>query len=379
MLVQSCQTRSQKGPMPLPPPTEPDATVFASLAAALDRVDVAILLLDRDLRIRYVNACCIDLLHLTSDILARGPDYGDLVRHVCQAIWKDLSLEDQAAYVRDREAGVRSGTVAPTLIDLPDGRHIRFRCDPCADGGRIITYWDVTDALRQGGDEVAAQLQADLRFTSETLESQAAHLAALAEAAEEHAQRAETARLLLESEIEERRQLEAKLRLMATTDGLTGALNRAAFMAAGEQAIERARGTGQKLALLMLDADHFKRINDRFGHAGGDLALRHLVQACKSVVRQHDLIGRLGGEEFAVALPGASAAQARDIAERLRRQVEDATPIHFGQPIRVTVSIGVAEVGPRDATMEQILARADDALYRAKAAGRNQVAIDVAA
>jgi len=270
---------------------------------------------------------------------------------------------------------VRSGSIAPTQIDFPDGRHLRCRCDACRDGCRILTYADISDELRHGAEEALEKISADMRFNNETLQSQAAHLVALAEAAEESAQRAELARQLLEHEIEERAQLELQLRQIATTDGLTHALNRAAFLTAGQQEVERVRRQERHFAVLMVDADHFKVVNDRYGHAGGDLALQHLVRTCRAVMRDIDLVGRLGGEEFAVALPGVSPDAAMELAERLRQRIAG-TPLPFGETrISLTISVGLAMLEATDLTIERLLARADAALYRAKASGRNRVVL----
>jgi diguanylate cyclase (GGDEF)-like protein len=130
---------------------------------------------------------------------------------------------------------------------------------------------------------------------------------------------------------------------------------------------------GQDLAVVMLDIDHFKAINDRYGHPCGDEVLRHVVGQLTSCVRRIDLVGRLGGEEFAVVLPAIPAATALRAAERLRSQVADSTVAVGDETIRVTVSIGVAMARDGDRTIEQALARADAALYTAKGTGRNRV------
>jgi len=160
-----------------------------------------------------------------------------------------------------------------------------------------------------------------------------------------------------------------ELRLAANTDGLTGVMQRRAFLSAGERDLARTRRSGAPFICLFLDADHFKQINDTFGHATGDAVLRRIVTDCTSVVRSCDYIGRLGGEEFCVFLPEASPAAAKEIAERIRAKIEQSD--HQGP--RVTVSIGIAISSPDDQTVESVIKRADEAAYEAKRSGRNRV------
>jgi diguanylate cyclase (GGDEF)-like protein len=214
---------------------------------------------------------------------------------------------------------------------------------------------------------------AELRFRTEMLEEQGAHLASLAEEADESARKVEIARLDLENEIAERRNLEKELRRLATTDGLTGVLNRSALLAAGQHEMDWVRPVGQAVVLLMIDVDHFKAINDRYGHGGGDLALQHLVAMLRFGLREGDLLGRLGGEEFAIVLQSGSAEIAEVVAERLRSRVE-AEHVAFGDEIiEMTISIGLAVRQAGDQSIERLMARADAALYHAKRSGRNRV------
>ena len=148
---------------------------------------------------------------------------------------------------------------------------------------------------------------------------------------------------------------ELELRLVATTDGLTGALSRRAFLATAARDLARVSGQGGDLRCVLLDLDHFKRINDTHGHAAGDRALQEVVLLLKSGLRKEDYVGRLGGEEFAVVMPGADGAIACDIGERLRERVMNAQlPIPVGK-IRLTVSVGVATLLPEDASIEDLL------------------------
>jgi diguanylate cyclase (GGDEF)-like protein/PAS domain S-box-containing protein len=167
----------------------------------------------------------------------------------------------------------------------------------------------------------------------------------------------------------EQRALEATL--LASTDELTGIANRRAFMRQLDREIRGAAEFGWPLAVAIFDVDHFKEVNDRHGHAIGDKVLQLLVARAGAAIRGGDLIGRLGGEEFGILMPGATAEDAGLVAERLRRAIEMSRTGDQGLP-RITVSIGIAlRANRRDASV--LLAAADSALYAAKGAGRNQV------
>jgi diguanylate cyclase (GGDEF)-like protein len=222
--------------------------------------------------------------------------------------------------------------------------------------------------------EAAERIGLELRFSNESLESQAAYLSSLVDTAVAAAKRAEEAKNQLEREIMERRELEARLRLMATTDGLTGTLNRAETMAQGQQEVERARHHGHKVAVLMLDADHFKAINDQYGHHAGDIVLRTLAGTVTRNIRRVDVFGRVGGEEFVLVMPCVTRHAALTAADRLRQAIAGSPAQTARGPVRVTVSIGLAMFKREDSSLEQTLAQADMALYAAKRDGRNRVA-----
>lgn len=188
------------------------------------------------------------------------------------------------------------------------------------------------------------------------------------------------ARLLAASRVVE---MQRQLERLATTDSLTGALNRGRFMmrAAGE--VARARRSGGPLSAIMLDIDHFKKINDTHGHATGDEAIRSVVRVCRTVVRGGDVLGRLGGEEFAILLPDTPPQGAAHLAERLRVALAATeVPRPGGGAVTFTVSIGVSALHPGvkagQDEVSALLARADEALYRAKNGGRNRVVCDEA-
>lgn len=168
---------------------------------------------------------------------------------------------------------------------------------------------------------------------------------------------------------------EAKMRALATTDALTGMPNRRHVIEAGHREFARAQRQNSPLSVLMLDIDHFKSVNDTWGHATGDAVLQVLAGIVLSSIRGEDVGGRLGGEEFAVVLPDTDAAGAQVLAERLRLRLEgsEAAKTEDATVLKFTVSIGVATLSPEDSAFEALLKAADKALYTAKGNGRNCV------
>jgi diguanylate cyclase (GGDEF)-like protein/PAS domain S-box-containing protein len=174
-------------------------------------------------------------------------------------------------------------------------------------------------------------------------------------------------------DISQRKEMEARLALLAHTDPLTGLANRHRFFDAAAAEIKRSRRRGSPPAVLMLDLDHFKGINDSLGHEAGDAALRRVAMLCRTLLRSQDLACRLGGEEFAVLLPETGAEGALALAERMRRAVEGLRLDQDGA--QLTVSVGVAVVAGEEPSVNPALARADRALYAAKRAGRNKAVL----
>ena len=161
---------------------------------------------------------------------------------------------------------------------------------------------------------------------------------------------------------------------LATTDSLTGVYNRRTFKELAEPQLSRSRRAQLPVSLLMLDLDHFKRINDTYGHLGGDDVLKAIAFLVRNLLRKEDLLARYGGEEFVVLLPGASETAAYSLAQRIREEVAAQPFDANGHLVRVTVSMGIAsEGGDTLPSLEAMLGRADEALYKAKNEGRNQV------
>lgn len=166
-----------------------------------------------------------------------------------------------------------------------------------------------------------------------------------------------------------------RLRKIAATDPLTGVANRRSIEWRGQRLLDWARAEDQPFAVALLDVDHFKLVNDQHGHQAGDAVLVRLAAACRDALRQGDVIGRIGGEEFVLLLPGAGIEPARDVAERLRSAVATLKLDDVAPDLAVTVSLGVTVSQVGDGEFGTLVERADRALYRAKAAGRNRVAV----
>jgi diguanylate cyclase (GGDEF)-like protein len=164
-----------------------------------------------------------------------------------------------------------------------------------------------------------------------------------------------------------------RMRVMAMTDELTRLPNRRHLLALAEEELARARADGEPLSLIAFDIDHFKRVNDTWGHAAGDVVLQRVAHACRNALRPGDRVGRTGGEEFTALLPSTRGRDAFAIAERLRAAVESTDCTDIDPSLRVTISLGVAERNESEDTVARIAARADEMLYRAKESGRNRV------
>ena len=190
-------------------------------------------------------------------------------------------------------------------------------------------------------------------------------------------------RLEIATDITERKEMELalkeaheKARAAALEDDLTGLRNRRAFFELGNQLLKQSRRNGSPLAIIMLDLDHFKQINDNHGHEAGDEVLRHIGQILEGNVREADIAARIGGEEFAILLADAHAVQASELAERLLELMQK-TPVRYrDMRIRPTASFGISALHPEEPDLKNLLARADNAMYESKALGRSQVRIN---
>jgi diguanylate cyclase (GGDEF)-like protein len=280
------------------------------LMSALDEADFGVIVLDRHHQATFINQTAHRMWALPR--LANDATYNftEILEHERRSglhVKAPLPVE---TYLRQRKGRLRRR----------DGRVLKFECKALPDGGRMMTFIDISDFVR---------------------------------AAEQ-------------------------LKSLAAIDDLTGLPNRRQFFQGLEHQFKRAEQNDRPLSLLMMDADNFKVVNDRHGHFVGDDALRALARRLSGTIRRTDLLGRLGGEEFAVALVGSDRMEAFETAERIRQQVADEPFQVENNKIWMTVSIGVATRQPRDNTpAAELLRLADDALYSAKHDGRNRVLASV--
>lgn len=175
-------------------------------------------------------------------------------------------------------------------------------------------------------------------------------------------------------DITEKKALQSELHRLATRDVLTGASNRRHFFECAEVLFTEARSSGSPLSFLLLDIDDFKKINDGHGHQVGDRVLQRVAHCGAYVLRRDDLFGRIGGEEFAALFPNCDAEQARQVAERLQREVQRLQFANDGESFGVTISQGITMLGEGD-VLDDLYARADAAMYQAKRQGKDCIVL----
>ena len=176
-------------------------------------------------------------------------------------------------------------------------------------------------------------------------------------------------------DITEARERERSLYEKATRDPMTGVYNRGHFFSLGELEIDRAKRFGDPLSVALLDIDHFKKVNDTYGHDVGDLAIMAMARQVALNIRKIDTFARVGGEEFALLLPRANDEVAQEFLQRIRLQVAETAIAMANGTLRITISIGVAQLRPEAVSLAELMKWADLALYRAKQQGRNQVQV----
>ena len=287
------------------------------LHAALDDIPQGVLLLDSMLNVKFINRAARDLWAVSEQQLAGGLSYITLAANARGVGMFDVDEAHIGKFISDRIAAIRGGDPRPVDIPHRGGRILRATCHMLPGGEHMVLYSDVTDLVARADN----------------------------------------------------------LARLAGMDTMTGVYNRREFNHLMETEWSRFQRYHRPLALLLIDVDGFKGINDTHGHAVGDRAIMHLATLCNEGKRASDIVARIGGDEFAVLLPETDEAQARIVAERLREKVGrvpiDLPGSHGG--ITLSVSIGHAQASLSMSGVEPFLQSADAALYEAKEAGRNRV------
>jgi diguanylate cyclase (GGDEF)-like protein len=286
------------------------------LSAALEQAQEGIVILDASFKVQFMNTAVRRLWGVSDELADSNPQSEDLVRDSNRPARYGVPPDELEAFIAHRISLIRKGDQAPQDIKTSDGRYIRSQCTKLPDGGRLLTYFDITD----------------LTTSAESLHR------------------------------------------LATTDALTAIYNRRHFLQLAEAEWNRFSRYQRPLSALMLDVDWFNLINDRLGHAAGDAALQTVARACMSDQRSTDIVGRMGGDEFAILLPETDEGQAIAVAERISNKIKSEPVATDRGPLKLTLSIGVAEAARSMSGAAALLDSADQALYMAKLAGRNRVA-----
>jgi diguanylate cyclase (GGDEF)-like protein len=285
------------------------------LRAIVDDLNVGIVVLDAQRRVTFINRAFRHFWRVPDDMINNELTFVRLMYHSRGIRTSAVSHERLGDYVARQMDLIRAGEERPLQIRFSNGAAIQFHCKALPDGGRLLTYGNVSELARQ------------------------------ADAFEQ----------------------------LACVDGLTGVYNRRHFLALAEIEWSRFQRYGRPLALLMLDIDHFKSVNDRYGHDVGDTVIKSVAQMLQKHRRASDFVGRLGGEEFALMLPEATLDNAVAAGERFRQFIADGTVKAGEISLSVTASIGVSASDEDTAGIVELLKQADVALYRAKHSGRNRV------
>ncbi len=302
----------------MPPEQMASADVAAQLAALstiVDDLDYGIVVLDAERRVQFVNRAFRKFWRVPDEVAESRPSFIKLMYHGRGTTAYAVAQHRLGDYLAKQLESIRTGQEGPLNIRLSSGEVIRFRCKALPDGGRLLTYGNVSDLVHE----------------AEALER------------------------------------------LATIDGMTGLNNRRNFLALAETEWARFRRYGRPLALLMFDIDHFKSVNDSYGHDVGDEVIMAVADVLQKDKRASDIAGRMGGEEFALVLPEATLDSAVAAGERLRKLLADRVIAAQGRRIPVTISVGASICHAGMDGVGELIKEADLALYEAKRSGRNRV------
>ncbi len=315
---------------------DPSGTIPKRVKAAFDVLPEGVMILDEKERIVLANAAIADKLEKSPDELEGRKA-------------SELGLRDwntgKALVVRPWQRVIKYGTRETGIflsLNSPTGTEKTFavNCTPILDGrgqkrGALVGFSDMT-ALEEKNYELKGTLE-ELEKTQEEISRQ-----------------------------------NQELRVLAMRDSLTGCLNRRSFFEKFEAAFNKVRRDGGELSCIMVDIDHFKSINDRYGHANGDKVIRVVAGILQNKSRTEDLVGRYGGEEFCIIMPGLDIEGAAELAERLRQELHDGRELRFTFGMRITASFGIASLECGAINPGDLINQADQALYVAKKCGRNR-------
>jgi len=291
------------------------AAQLSVMRAIVDDLNVGIVLLDRERRVKFINRAFRRFWRVPDKMAQSDLTFARLMYHGRGIKAYAVSHDRLGDYVAKQMDLIRTGEEGPLQIRVADGAVLQFRCKALPDGGRLLTYGNVSELTRQ------------------------------ADALEQ----------------------------LACADALTGLNNRRHFLVLAENEWSRFKRYGRSVAFLMIDIDHFKSVNDTYGHDVGDKVIRSVGAALQKHKRTSDIVGRLGGEEFALILPEATLDSAVAAAERLRQPVVDRSIAIEGRSIAVTISVGASVSRADTAGIDELLKEAYLALYEAKRSGRNRV------
>lgn len=316
---------------------DPAGVIPERVKAAFDSLAEGVLIMDEEERIVMANEAFTKRIEQSTEPLTG--------KKTSELRWRNVQI-GEGETLMPWQLAIRDGTKQtglPLSIRTPGGEMRTFMVNgaPVTDAkgavrGALATFDDVTDVEKKNSD-----LQLALKQLETT-----------------------------QAEVNRQNQ---ELKFLAARDPLTGCLNRRSFFERLESVMEDARRTDQPLCCLMLDIDHFKSINDRYGHAAGDKVIAYTAELVSALCGDDDLVCRYGGEEFCVVLPGSPLDASATFAEKIRAQVYDGSRARFTSSMSVSISVGVADLRDTDGTAKDLVNQADMALYSAKEGGRNRV------